>query len=872
MCRKLGCLASFVLVLILAGASAAQVVDASLVGWWKFDEGVGAVAADSSGNKNNGALHGPVEWTDAGKLGGAIKFTGPYNYVLVQDSPSLDPTRALSITAWINPSWTGNNRILQKSSGGGDNQYRLLKEWGDNMVFHLPGLSPDRLEFVGLPPLGEWTHLAATYDGSSMKVYYNGAVKGQQASSGTMTTSNGTLCIGTKHVTAPAGDEYNGMLDDVRIYNRALSAGEIRVLGGESKASNPSPADRAIHPDTWATLTWTAGAFAVSHNVYFSDNVDNVKRSTAEAFIGNQPSVYLVVGFPGFPYPNGLVEGTTYYWRVDEVNDLNPDSPWVGNLWSFTVPPKTAWRPLPPDKARLVDPDTDLSWTPGNGAKMHTVYFGDNFDTVSNAAGGLAQVTTTYALNTLEMGKTYYWRVDEFDGRETHKGNIWSFTTGDASLGGIRGEYFNNVTLAGTPALVRVDPDINFNWGGNSPGPGVQAPVFSVRWTGTLNVPFTETYTFYANVFEAVRVWVDDKLIINNWMAHHMAIEYQAKIDLEVGTCPIVMEIANVAGGGYGGGGNMLAQLSWSNPSLPKEIVPQTALLLPVWALRPNPANGAVDVRQQPVLRWDAGDEAASHQVYFGIDENAVLNATTGSPEYKGPKDLGSESYEPGKLEWDTAYYWRVDEVNTGNPSSPWKGNVWSFKTANFLVVDDFEAYDIGNNEIWWAWKDGLGYGAHGNEPAYPGNGTGAAVGDETTASYTEETIVHEGRQSLPVSYDNSVAKLSEVVLTLSYPRDWTERGVKTLRIWFIGDSANAADPLYVALNGTAVVSHSDPAAAQIGVWTKWDIDLQTFANQGVNLTNVNTIAVGLGDKKNPKVGGTGKVYFDDIGLYPPTP
>jgi hypothetical protein len=519
-----------------------------------------------------------------------------------------------------------------------------------------------------------------------------------------------------------------------------------------------------------------------------------------------------------------------------------------------------------------VDPDADLSWTAGKGAKMHTVYFGDNLDTVTNATGGAPQIATTYALNTLEMGKTYYWRVDEFDGRETHKGNVWSFTTGDASLGGIRGEYFNNVTLAGTPALVRVDPDINFNWGGNSPGPGVQAPVFSVRWTGMLNVPFTETYTFYANVFEAVRVWVDDKLIINNWMAHHMAIEYQAKIDLEVGTCPIVMEIANVAGGGYGGGGNMQAQLSWSNPSLPKEIVPQTALLLPVWALRPNPANGAVDVRQQPVLRWDAGDEAASHQVYFGIDENAVLNATTGSPEYKGPKDLGSESYDPGKLEWDTLYFWRVDEVNTGNPSSPWKGNVWSFKTANFLVVDDFEAYDIGNNEIWWAWKDGLGYGAHGNEPAYPGNGTGAAVGDETTASYTEETIVHSGRQSLPVSYDNSVAKLSEVVLTLSYPRDWTERGVKTLRIWFIGDSANAADPLYVALNGTAVVSHSDPAAAQIGVWTKWDIDLQAFANQGVNLTNVDTIAVGLGDKKNPKAGGAGKVYFDDIGLYPPAP
>ena len=104
MWRKFSCLASFVLVLALAGASAAQVVDASLVGWWKFDEGVGAVAADSSGQGNNGSLHGPVEWTDAGKIGGALKFTGPYNYVLVQSSPELNPTQAITIAAWINPS------------------------------------------------------------------------------------------------------------------------------------------------------------------------------------------------------------------------------------------------------------------------------------------------------------------------------------------------------------------------------------------------------------------------------------------------------------------------------------------------------------------------------------------------------------------------------------------------------------------------------------------------------------------------------------------------------------------------------------------------------------------------------------------------
>ena len=869
MCRKFLYLTSLVIVLSLVGISAAQ-VDPALVGWWKFDEGSGAIAHDSSGNGNDGTLNGPVEWVAEGKVNGALAFTGPYNYVQVQDSPSLDMTSQLTIAAWINPSWTGNNRIMQKSSGGGDNQYRLLKEWGDNMVFHVPGLSPDRLEFVGLPPIGEWTHLAATYDGQSMKVYYNGAVAGQQASTGQMGVSDGTLTIGTKHETAPAGDEYNGMLDDVRIYNRALSASEIIALGGDPKAHSPSPADGVIYQDTWATLTWSAGYAAASHDLYMSENLSEVESSSPDAFRGNQALPYFVVGFPGFLYPEGLSEGTTYYWRIDEVNEANPDSPWIGDIWKFTVPPRTAWKPVPPDNARLVDPNTGLTWTGGWGAKMYTVYFGDNFDDVNNATGGTSQLTMTYALDTpLDIGTTYYWRVDEFDGQQTYRGNVWSFTTGDASLGGIKGEYFNNVTLAGAPALTRIDPDINFNWAGDSPGPGVLAPVFSVRWTGMLNVPYAETYTFYANVYEAVRVWVNDQLIINNWMPHHMAIEYQSKkIDLEGGTVPIVMEIANVSGGGFGGGGNMQAQLSWSTPLMAKEIIPQTALLVPVWAILPNPYNEATSVKQTPILRWTAGDDAVSHNVYFGTDEEAMKNADTSSPEFKGSTDLGSESFDPGKLEWGTDYYWRVDEVNDLNPASPWVGEVWKFTTADFLVIDDFEAYDIGNNEIWWAWKDGLGYGPHGDEPGYAGNGTGSAVGDESTASYMEETIVHGGRKSMPVVYDNSVLMYSEVELTLG-GIDFTENGGTTLRIYFRGIDTNAADPLYVALNGGIPVLHEDPAAAQIGAWVSWDIPLQKFVDNGVDVTNVTSIALGIGSKTSPQAGGTGTMYYDDIGVHP---
>jgi hypothetical protein len=85
--------------------------------------------------------------------------------------------------------------------------------------------------------------------------------------------------------------------------------------------------------------------------------------------------------------------------------------------------------------------------------------------------------------------------------------------------------------------------------------------------------------------------------------------------------------------------------------------------------------------------------------------------------------------------------------------------------------------------------------------------------------------------------------------------------------LWFRGDSANAAERMFVALNGTAVVYNDDPAATQLTAWTQWVIDLQEFADQGMVLTNVNTITIGFGTKNSPAAGGSGQMNFDDIRL-----
>jgi hypothetical protein len=118
----------------------------------------------------------------------------------------------------------------------------------------------------------------------------------------------------------------------------------------------------------------------------------------------------------------------------------------------------------------------------------------------------------------------------------------------------------------------------------------------------------------------------------------------------------------------------------------------------------------------------------------------------------------------------------------------------------------------------------------------------------------------------MPYFYDNN-SIYSEATMALVSARDWTEEGVGVLSLWFHGDTTNAAEPMYVALNGSAAVYHDNPDAAQINTWTKWRIDLQAFVGLGVDLTNVNTIAIGFGDRNNPQPGGKGLMFFDDIRL-----
>jgi len=710
MYKKLIYLTSFVVALSLIGS-----VSADLVAHWSLDDGSGTIAHDMTGNGHDGTVGGTANWV-AGQSAGALDFDGSSTYIDMDDEIVRG---TWSLAMWLKPRDipypSDYYAVMHTDAWSAGTPHVHLRN--TTSLWNIDINSGPNISSTTVLQENEWYHCAYSilHEGgaNAAKLYINSVLE-SEGEGGTVPSYFGPLNFGAWNNSSRF---YHGLMDDIRVYDHVISEAEmLSAMEGEPwpYAFGPDPADGAMHPDTWVTLSWKPGQLTVSHDVYLGESFDNVNDGTGDTFRGNQGSTFFVAGFPGFAYPDGLVPGTTYYWRVDEVNDANPESPWKGDVWSFSIPPKTAYNPDPADGAEFVDPNTvRLSWTGGFGAILHTVYLGDDYDEVDNATGGAPQGTTTYSPGPLELEKVYYWRVDEFDAALTYKGDVWSFTT---------------------PGAV----------------------------------------------------------------------------------------------------GN------------------------------PQPAYGAADVGMNATLSWTAADSAASHELYFGTDKEAVRNADAGAPEYKGSVALGAESHDPGLLEPDTAYYWRVDEVDgQGNTS---KGPVWIFTTGAFLLVDDFEGYtddDAAGEAIWQAWIDGFGVADNG-----------AQVGN-LMPPYAEQTIVHGGLQSMPLLYVNEAGVTnSEAAMTLTAPRDWTLAGVADLSLWFRGDSANAAEPLYVAIANSAgapgVATNDDPSAATASAWTQWVVSLQAFADQGINLTNVDKIAIGLGSKAGAAAGGTGTMYFDDIRLYQP--
>ena len=219
-------------------------LNSGLVAYFSFDAFTGKNTTDSVSGKsaacvNNKNFSCPKSGT--GKINKDLIFNGNNSYLHFSNNSQINPTQAMTISVWIKPiSWDGGERrILQKAPNDSEpasSQYRLSASNGQ-LTFAIAGLNTLT---IPLPPVNIWSHLVALYDGSSLKLYQNGLLMASNSASGPIPTTNYALFIGTKTNSSPSSDYFNGEIDEVRLYNRALNLSEIQTLAGVPVTSNYS--------------------------------------------------------------------------------------------------------------------------------------------------------------------------------------------------------------------------------------------------------------------------------------------------------------------------------------------------------------------------------------------------------------------------------------------------------------------------------------------------------------------------------------------------------------------------------------------------------------------------------------------------------
>jgi hypothetical protein len=199
---------------------------------------------------------------------------------------------------------------------------------------------------------------------------------------------------------------------------------------------------------------------------------------------------------------------------------------------------------------------------------------------------------------------------------------------------------------------------------------------------------------------------------------------------------------------------------------------------------RSRPYDCATEVAQDAVLSWKPGLYADMHDVYFGTVLEDVNNASrdndpTGALISQGQTEPNYVPAEP--LVFGQRYYWRVDEINDTEPNSPWKGDLWTFRVVDYLVVDDFEDYnDFAPDRIFDTWVDGWNIETNGATVGY--SNPNFSLGEH----FIETKVVNSGDQSMPYFYDNSM-RYSEASRALDEGHDWTRQGVELLSLRFRG-------------------------------------------------------------------------------------
>lgn len=500
------------------------------------------------------------------------------------------------------------------------------------------------------------------------------------------------------------------------------------------------------------------------------------------------------LGGPRLVFLTGSRETSGVSSETAGYYDLHPDGAKlfinaVRYMTGTLLDPGAASSPSPSDKQEDTPIGVALSWTPGENAATHDVYFGTVFADVNDATrtnpldvlASQGQTAATFdPAGVLEYGQTYYWRVDEreADGVTVYKGAVWTFTAEPYSY-----PVANIAASASAPSPAGMDPNRTIDGSGLAQGqhsaadpdswqvdPGAGEAVwvqydfdrvykldtmqvwnYNFLYEPFLGFGFKDVKVEYATDANDWTVLADIRLA----QAPGMATYAGQAIDLG-GIAAKSVRLTAVTN--YGGSKYGLSEVQFRYiPAHPRE---------------PQPAAGATGVAVDADLSWRAGREAVSHEVSLGADPNAVASgaAVVGT--------VATSTYDPGPLNLGTMYYWKVDEVNEAATPSVWASSLWNFTTREYVTIEGFESYtDDEGNRIYEAWLDGYGINTNGSQ-----------VGNENVP-FAEQTIVHSGRQSMPMTYTNTGGvAYSEAELAFAPAQNWAANGADTLSLWFHGD------------------------------------------------------------------------------------